>query len=131
MRFKSGHATDVTVSSNIARRIGFPAAIADPDVREQRAEIGVLEVLFLRRGFGSGGGTHTGKASGSGEKGGDASGIGGLHLLGDFGRALDFYRDLEGRFKNSPLAREAGRRASEIERDRPELARLNERLKDK
>jgi len=49
--------------------------------------------------------------------------------LGDLDRALSFYNDLQKRFKDGPLAREAGRRVSEIEKNRDELSRLNEGLK--
>jgi len=49
--------------------------------------------------------------------------------LGDFDKARGFYSDLQGRFKDSPLAEEAGRRLRDLDKNAKDLAALKEKLK--
>ncbi len=49
--------------------------------------------------------------------------------MGDFDKARDFYIDLQNRFKDSPLAKEAEQRANDIEKNAKDLATLAEKLK--
>ena len=49
--------------------------------------------------------------------------------LGDFDKARGFYDDLQNRFKDSPLAKEAEQRLNDLDKHAKDLTTLDEKLK--